>query len=135
MPLTPPRLAVTLSPRMPDDTRRISRRQFARSAALASAAAALPGKVFAQAEKTTATPVKPPAEEGPQLSPAARAEAEQKIQWILQRYGSRLSDAEKPDIRRLVLQGQKSLEDMRAFPLDNGDAPALVLKFTGEPQQ
>ena len=66
----------------------------------------------------------------PQLSPALQAEGELKYQWILQNYGSRLTDAEKQDVHRLVMEGQKPLAAFRAFPLDNADQPATVLKFT-----
>ncbi len=53
-----------------------------------------------------------------------------KYQWIIQNYGSRLTDAEKQDVHRLVMEGQKPLAAFRAFPLDNADQPATVLKFT-----
>ena len=53
-----------------------------------------------------------------------------KYQWIIQNYGSRLSDAEKKDVYRLVMEGQKPLAAFRAFPLDNADQPATVLKFS-----
>jgi hypothetical protein len=61
------------------------------------------------------------------LSPAAEAEVESKIQSILQKYGSRLNETQKTDIRRLVKEGQKPLERLRAYALENSDAPALVL--------
>jgi hypothetical protein len=63
------------------------------------------------------------------LSPAAEAEVESKIQFILQKYGSRLNETQKTDIRRLVKEGQKPLEKLRAYALENSDAPALVLRL------
>ncbi len=64
------------------------------------------------------------------MPPALQAEGELKYQWIVQNYGSRLSEAEKQDVHRLVMEGQKPLAAFRAFPLDNSDQPATVLKFT-----
>jgi hypothetical protein len=63
------------------------------------------------------------------LSPAAEAEVESKIQFILQKYGSRLNETQKTDIRRLVKEGQKPLEKLRAYALENSDAPELVLRL------
>jgi len=111
----------------------LSRREFARRAALAATAAVVtPVLVEGQessASKPTATGDKPaPASAG--LSPQLQQEGELKFQWIMQRYGDRLSAAEKEDIHRLVMEGQKPLTPLYAFPIDNGDDPALVLKFT-----
>ena len=63
------------------------------------------------------------------LSPEAQAEVESKIQFILQKYGSRLNETQKADIQRLVKEGQKPLEKLRAYALENSDAPALVLRL------
>ena len=110
----------------------LSRREFARRAALAAATAAVvPATLFSQetAPKPAAAPGSPP-QASPPLSPELEAEGELKYQWIIQNYGSRLSDAEKKDVHRLVMEGQKPLAAFRAFPLDNSDQPATVLKFT-----
>ena len=108
----------------------LSRREFARRAALAATTAALaPSNLLAQdSAASPATPQSQPAPEG--LSPELQAEGELKYQWIIQNYGSRLTDAEKQDVHRLVMEGQKPLAAFRAFPLDNADQPATVLKFT-----
>jgi hypothetical protein len=66
------------------------------------------------------------------LSPAAQAEVELKIQAIFRKYGERLNDAQKADIRRLVTEGQKPLEALRAYDVENGDQPATVLKLFPE---
>jgi hypothetical protein len=110
-----------------DKRTRISRRDFARGAAFAAATAAcLPRELLA-------TPIAPPPalpqQENEKLSPESQAEVEAKIQAIFSKYGSRFSDAQKADIRRLVTEGQKPLEVMRKFPLDNSDQPATVLKL------
>ncbi len=110
----------------------VSRRSFARGAALAGAAAALlPAHLLAQAQSpapTAAAGAEKPPEPSPKLSPASQAEAEGKIQNIMRKYGSRLSDAEKADVRKSVLSQQESIDKLRAFPLENWDEPALVLR-------
>ena len=119
----------------------ISRREFARRAALASAVAAVAPTVAIPAD--TATPVHlgarrfdpsssaalpPQAADSPKLSPEGHAEAEARLQTILAQYGSRLSDAQKTDLHRLCTQAQPPLDRLRAYALENGDAPALYLK-------
>jgi hypothetical protein len=58
------------------------------------------------------------------LTPAAEA----LVQEILARFGSRLGDDQKVEVRRLMLENvQKPGDALRAFRLENGDEPALVL--------
>jgi len=61
---------------------------------------------------------------GPAEAGAPNAEVEARIQWIFTKYGSRLNDAQRADIRRLVTSGQPSIDAMRAYPLDNSVGPA-----------
>ncbi len=126
---------------------RISRREFARRAALASAVAAVaPGAAIA----TPAPPSKeranvaaagfggrlsdPPSNapqqpaDLPKLSPEGRAEVEARIQSIFSQYGSRFSEAQKADLRRLCNLAQTPLDRLRAYALENGDGPGLYLK-------
>ena len=110
----------------------LSRREFARGATVAAAAiAVIPGGALA-AVALTALPQQP-AGEGPKLSPAAMAEVEAKVAEILRRYGNRLDEAQKADIRRLVRETQAQLEALRAFPLENSDEPATILHLPGPP--
>lgn len=105
----------------------VSRREFARRAAIASAAALLP----TTASPTTASgPAETPLQAAPasQLAPESQAEAEARYQAILNAYGSRLSDTQKTDLRRMNLEAQPALDRVRAFHLENGDSPALYLK-------
>jgi hypothetical protein len=104
----------------------LSRREFARDVAvIATVAAIAPSSVVAQTEKS-ATPLKPlPEEEG--LSVQAKAEAEMNNRALLEKYSDRLDDAQKKDVRRLLMQQQKSIETLRGFALVNADEPALVL--------
>lgn len=110
--------------------RELSRREFARCSALAAATALVaPAALISQeTEPKPASAAAAPA--AVPLSPALQAEGELKYQWIIQNYGSRLSEAEKQDVHRLVMEGQKPLAAFRAFPLGNSDQPATVLKFT-----
>jgi len=112
---------------------RISRREFAHRAALAATAAVVaPGALLAQesaAPKAAASPDKPP-QSTVQLAPELQAEGELKYQWVIQKYGSRLSDSQTKDVHRLIMEGQKPMAAFRAFQLDNADQPATVLKFT-----
>jgi len=128
------------------ETKRISRREFARGAALASAVAAVaPGAIAAPAapsnEHATVAaadrggPFSDPASNAPQqasdlpkLSPEGHAEVEARIQSIFSQYSARLSDAQKTDVRRLCNLAQPPLDRLRAYALANGDGPALYLK-------
>jgi hypothetical protein len=110
----------------------LGRRQFALGAAAAATTAliskgnALPIDVLAQ----TAVTAGDSSPEGKirtamaKLSPAAQAEVEMKVASILRKYGDRLSDEQKADIRRIMAESQEGLEKMRAFKLENGDQPA-----------
>jgi hypothetical protein len=115
-----------------EDSHRLSRREFARRAALAATTAlVVPGTLLSQeAAPKPAAPSNTPPQPAAPLPPALQAEGELKYQWIIENYGSRLSDAEKKDVHRLVMEGQKPLAALRAFPLENSDQPATVFKFT-----
>lgn len=127
----------------------ISRREFARRAALASAVAAVaPAAISSPAAplnedanvaaadlggRLSAPSSRVPAPEQQsadtaKLSPESRAEVEARIQTILSQYGTRFSDAQKSDLRRLCALAQPPLDRLRAYALDNADAPALYLK-------
>jgi hypothetical protein len=115
----------------PESGSRLSRRDFARQAAMAAAsAAALPGQVFGAERADAAAPQDA---QPKRHAPNDSAEIESKTEAIFQKYSSRLSDAQKGDIRRLVRQGQKPLDAMRAFPTGNADQPGNVLKLYPEP--
>jgi hypothetical protein len=49
---------------------------------------------------------------------------EAKVASISRKYGDRLSEEQKADIRRIMAESQDGLEKMRAFALENGDQPA-----------
>jgi hypothetical protein len=105
----------------------ISRREFARRAAIASAASLVPSAALPSSPLLT-EPLPQQSTELPPLTDASQAEANARYQTILNLYGSRFSDAQKTDLRRLCTLAQPALDRLRSFPLDNGDGPALYLK-------
>jgi hypothetical protein len=105
----------------------ISRREFARRAAIVSAASMVPA---------TGLPIHAANPESPHeqssdthsLSPESQVEAQARYQVILGVYGARLSETQKADLRRLCFSAQEPLDRVRAYSLGNGDGPALYLK-------
>ena len=134
----------------PSTSKSISRREFARRAALASAVATVapvaavssPAAPLTEHANAAAAPPfrgrlsnpssKLPPEQQPadlpKLSPESHTEAEARIQTILTQYGGRFNDAQKADLRRLCFLAQPPLDRLRAYALENGDGPALYLK-------
>ena len=106
----------------------ISRREFARRAAYVSAAASLAPANLLHAEPVAFPASVPQSVNAPKLSPESQAEVDSRIQAILSQYGSRLSEAQKTDIRRLATEAQPPLDRLRAFATENGDGPGLYLK-------
>jgi hypothetical protein len=114
----------------------LGRRQFALGAAAAATTAliskgnALSIEGLAQAAAASSQPLDPQSLDAKtkaamaKLSASAQAEVEMKVASIFRKYGDRLSDEQKADIRRIMAESQEGLEKMRAFKLDNGDQPA-----------
>ena len=136
-------------PKQPAAPKGLSRREFARRAALASAAAAVaPASALTSSSSplnqhaivaaaglggrlsdpsSSLVPEQQPADL-PKLSPESHAEVEARVQTILSQYAGRFNDAQKADLRRLCHLAQPPLDRLRAYALENGDAPALYLK-------
>ena len=118
----------------------ISRREFARRAALASAVAsfapAAAVTAAAHGEGLTAQGPAPAAPAAPRIPPAnmpklsteGQSEADARFQTILVMYGARFSDEQKNDLHRLCAVVQPSLDHIRAYMVENGDGTALYLK-------
>jgi hypothetical protein len=102
-----------------------SRRQFARRAAMLSATAAI---VPGEALLPTPPPASQDASSSPPLSPEGQREADSRYQQILSLYGDRLDDAQKAHIKKMCADLQPTLEKIRKYNLENGNAPALFLK-------
>ena len=112
----------------------VSRREFAKAAALTTGAIFVPAEIFAEQQKPEPTsaskpPETPPASTAPKLSEASQAEADLAYETIVRKYGSRFSEEQKKDIQRLVNSQQAALDKLRAFSVTNGDQPATVLRF------
>jgi hypothetical protein len=105
----------------------ISRREFARRAALASAVASF-APASAVNSAVPATPQTLPPANTPRLSPEGQTEADARLQTILAQYGTRFSEDQKADLKRLCLLAQPPLDRLRAYNLENADGPALYLK-------
>jgi hypothetical protein len=114
---------------MSDSRHKITRRAFALGTAVAATSALVPDAVFSQ---TASAPAQPQSSPSSKLSPEAQAEVEMKVSGIFRKYGNKLSEEQRADIRKVMAETQSGLEKMRAFTLDNGDQPADVLKFTEE---
>jgi hypothetical protein len=113
------------------EPRGISRREFARCAAVAAAGiSAAPMGVFAQALAPSAPAQQPAAEK---LSAAGQLEADAKTRYALATYGSRLNEAQKKDLGRLIKEAVEPLEELRKYALKNGVQPATVLRLYPEP--
>ncbi len=114
----------------------LGRRQFALGAAAAATTALIPKgngltiDVLAQAVEAGNQPPDPQSLEAKtkvamaKLSASAQAEVEMKVASIFRKYGDRLSDEQKADIRRIMAESQEGLEKMRAFKVENSDQPA-----------
>ena len=55
-------------------------------------------------------------------------EAQRQYDAIMERYGARLADAEKSDIRRLLAEGAKGLDPLRSYPVANSNEPATPFR-------
>ena len=108
----------------------LGRRQFALGAAAVATNALIPkGNALAASASVGVQPVDFQAVEAAtkamaKLSASAQAEVEMKVASIFRKYGDRLSEEQKADIRRIMAESQEGLEKMRAFKLENGDQPA-----------
>jgi len=111
---------------MKDRKELLSRREFAQRAALVSAFLVPAGSLLEQSISAAAAPQAPP--EMSKLSPEAQVEADARFQQILSQYGGRFDAEEKALVQTLCVFVQPSLDRIRAYQLENGDAPALYLK-------
>jgi hypothetical protein len=106
----------------------LSRREFAKRAALGAAAAIAPRLSSLASPERRVSPDAQAPSTAPKLSSQSQAEAEARYQSILSQYPDRFSDAQKTDLRRLCFVLQPQLDRLRAWPIANSDQPALYLK-------
>jgi hypothetical protein len=112
----------------------LSRRDFAKAAALTTAAVLVPPELLSQEQKPAPESAKESTTPGPaKLSPESQAEADMSYETLMRKYGKRFSDEQKTDIKRLVNQQQGALDKLRAATVTNSDEPATVFQiYTGE---
>ncbi len=110
-----------------------SRRDFGRGVAAALASATLaPAGLLLPSRVRAGDLTDLQQDQGPELSAAARAEIDAKVQNIIARWGDRLSEDQRTRLRATVARHVRMLESVRSFPLDNGDPPAPVLRILEE---
>ncbi len=64
------------------------------------------------------------------LTPQQTADVDAKLANIVRQYGNRLTGEQREHLRRILTYNEKMLASIRAFPLENGDPPASVLKIS-----
>lgn len=119
---------------MPFHDKPVSRRDFARNAAIGAASASLmPLKELVPPAPRDATssssqePSQTPAG-APKLSAQSQTEAENRWKAILEQYSDRFTEAQKADLKRLCVFVQPGLDRVRAYAISNGNLPGLYLK-------
>jgi len=112
------------------DAKKLTRRDFARAAAMAAATAAMAPAGEALTRHVAAPGNSRAANSTGADDPASarQVEIDARVADVFRRYGDRLSAEQKTEVRRLVGELQKSLDKLRAYPLGNGDQPATVLR-------
>lgn len=115
----------------PESPRPVSRREFARRAVMVTAVAAGALAVPEPIQGQSAAPGVSLAPLDPGLAPDVAAEVEAKFSAILRQHGSVFSDGQKQELRNQLVGQVKGLQKLRAFALDNADAPATVLRMHG----
>jgi len=127
-----------------DSTGNISRREFGRRASIAAALSLAVPAVLPHSSGASVTAAEPAAptphgthianaqttEEKPKLSSAELQEVEAKLANIVRKFGDRLTQEQRTHLRRILSFNERMLASVRAFPLQNGDAPASVLRIS-----
>jgi hypothetical protein len=120
--------------RSDDRTGLLSRRDFARKAALAAASAAIAPAALRAAPGISGDLANLEGQAPPStpLSAEDQSQVDARVSAILRKYGERLSPEQKDEIRRLSTELQKPMIRLRAYPLVNSSQPATVLKLVAE---
>jgi hypothetical protein len=104
---------------MPPEAR--NRRDFVRALVVGSSAATLAGHPARSDEKPGQD--KPASPEAP---PKPKSEADARMDLVLARFGKSLDDDARASVRGEVEAIVRRAEQLRRFPLDNGDGPFPV---------
>jgi hypothetical protein len=111
------------------NAKKLTRRDFARSAAIAAATAAMAPGIDAGTRLGARVGLAGASTGGDDAASARQAEIDARVADVFRRYGDRLSAEQKSEVRRLAGELQKGLDKLRAYPLGNGDQPATVLRL------
>jgi hypothetical protein len=115
---------------------RISRREFGLDAALAAALSlsVSPSSVLAARHDRDTIPSTVAAGEQetttPKLTPEQSRDVDAKLANVIRKYGERLSEEQRKHLRKILAYNETMLAPIRAFALQNGDAPVTVLKLS-----
>lgn len=109
----------------------LSRRSFGKGALLATAAAV----TVAFDSSVEAQNVDNSFPHSPGLSPDVVDRMKARYDNIIREYGSRLSTKQRKHVRQILAENERMLAPVMAFPLNNGAAPADVLKFPEAAEQ
>jgi hypothetical protein len=115
---------------------RISRREFGLDAAVVAALSLSVSPTALLAERRDRDNISPTIAAGEQETGAPKLTAEQsrdveaKLVNIIRKYGERLSDEQRKHLRRILAYNETMLAPIRAYALQNGDAPVTVLKVS-----
>jgi hypothetical protein len=107
------------------DAPRVSRRRFGQHAALAAALSLSPPELLAALHHSHRQ-----SHDGVELAPEQTQNVEAKLDNVIRKYGSRLSQEQRQHLRRILTYNERMLASVRAFALQNGDPPADVLKIS-----
>ena len=121
----------SVDPSSTDSLPGISRRSFAGKAA---AMAATPFLFVSELLGANCSPERAMAGQSQQqttfdLTADQVREADARLANAVRQFGDRLSEEQRGRLRRILLYNQKMLASIRAFDIENGDAPASVLRY------
>lgn len=119
-----------LSPVVPSNSSRVSRRRFGKDVAIAAAFSFCRAGLYSSPSSLSQiTNVETQGRHADSGS-AQSADVEAKLANIVRKYGRRLSQEERAHLRKILVYNEKMLASVRAFPLQNGDSPASVFKVS-----
>jgi hypothetical protein len=108
----------------------VSRREFARRVATVTAATAAALAVPDGVRAQTSAPAPPSPPQTPSIPPEVSAEVDAKFNEVMRLHGSKFTPQHKDEIRRQLISQVQGVQKLRAYVLDNADAPATVLHLS-----
>src|SRR5580692_12824333 len=114
-----------------NESKKLSRRDFAHCAILLSATASLaPAAIALEPRAPQDSPSAKNQEQPnlPKLPLASQAEADARFQFVTTLPANQFDDEQKAMLKTLCIYLQPALDRVRAYHLENSDGPALYLK-------